>query len=266
MSQGRLLVALLLLVGLLGCNGPNSKYRELGERANTEAFGHRYAQPEDEDDLTLGPGDVVNIQVANLPEFQTQQPVRFDGRITGPLGIDVKVAGLTPRQVGDKLTVLLNPYIRDVNVQVVAVGIRSKNLYLYTTGRFGELVGRMVPLQGDMTLLDLMTLIGGVPQLADDAHVRVIRGDPRHPKKWDINVAEMILRGYTGGNIQMKPDDIVFLPPSFFARMAQTINVATLPVRVMSRGIQDMASTYYFIESGALPRGRNNQSGSGIGY
>ncbi len=264
MLQGRSLIALLLLVGLMGCNGPNSKYRDLGERANTESFGHRYAQPDDEDDLTLGPGDVINIQVANLPEFQTQQPVRFDGRVTGPLGIDVKVAGLTPRQVSDKLTVLLNPYIRDVNVQVVAVKITSKRLYLYTTGRFGELVGRMMPLEGDMTLLDLITMIGGVPQLADDAHVRVVRGDPRHPKQWDINVAEMILKGYTGGNIQMKPDDIVFLPPSFFARVAQAINVATLPVRVISRGIQDMASTYYFIDSGVLPRGRGNNRG--VGY
>lgn len=263
MLQGRLLVACLLLVSLLGCNGPNSKYRELGERANTESFGHRFAQPDDEDDLTLGPGDIINIQVANLPEFQSQQPVRFDGRITGPLGIDVKVAGLTPQRVSDKLTILLNPYIRDVRVQVITVQVTSKNLYLYTTGRYGELVGRRMPLEGDMTLLDLMTMIGGVPQLADDAHVRIVRGDPRHPKKWDINVAEMILEGYTGGNIQMKPDDIVFLPPTFFARIAQAINVATLPVRVISRGIQDMASTYYFIESGGIPRRRGNYGSTG---
>lgn len=256
--------ALLLLVLGTGCNGPNSKYEDFGKRVNTRGFGHKFAQPEDQDELVLGPGDVVTVQIANLPELDSTQPLTIEGHVHAPFVGPVKAGGLTATQIRDKLVVLLTPYVRDISLQVIPVSIRSKRIYVWTTGRFGELVGRAIGLQGDMTLMDLMTMIGG-SSLLDDCHIRVVRADPRHPEVLDINFREMVLEGFSAGNIQMKPDDIVYLPPTFFAKVSQALNTLTMPIRVVSRSLRDASTAILFVEDGIVPRGRNGaQTGGGF--
>lgn len=253
---------LVLLVAGTACNGPNSKYEDFGDRVNTRGFGHKFAQPVDQDELVLGPGDTVTIQIANLPELDSTQPLSIEGNVQAPFVGLVKAAGLTPTQVRDKLVVLLTPYVRDVSLQVIPIAITSKRIYVWTTGRFGELTGRAVGLQGDMTLMDLMTMVGGNSML-DDCHIKVIRADPRHPEVLDINFREMVLEGYSAGNIQMRPDDIVYLPPTFFAKIAQTLNTLTLPLRVVSRSLRDASTAILFVEDGVVPRGRRGASTGG---
>jgi protein involved in polysaccharide export with SLBB domain len=252
--------ALVLLVAVAqGCsNGPNSSYEEIGDRVNTRGFGHKYAQPEGQEELVFGPGDNVDVQIANNPELATRQPVSIEGTIQAPFVGPVKVAGLTASQVRDKLTVLIAPYVRDPSIQVIAIGgFNSKNIYIYTTGTYGELLGRRFPLQGDLTLLDLITQMGGFRNPADDDnHVKVIRGDPRHPKVLNINVRDMIVNGYTAGNIQMMSDDIVWIPSTFWARVSQWINYFTYPVQTLYRATREGASMYYFIDDGGRSRGR----------
>ena len=253
------LVAVLALAFAPSCaNGPNSTYEEFGRRVNTEGFGHKYAQPDDAEELVLGPGDTLDIQIAHNPNLSGAQPVRIEGVITAPFVGNVRVAGLTPTEIQEKLQVLLNPYIRDVTIQVTPIAIRSKVIYVYATDRFGALRGRMVPLGGDMTLIDLITQIGGVPFLADDCHVKLVRGDPRHPKVLNINVRDMIVNGYTAANVQLKPDDILWLQPTFFARLGQALTQVTFPLRAVATAIRDGATTYFFLQDGTLPRrGRN---------
>lgn len=268
----RTIVLLVVVLTLGACvNGPNSTYEEFGERANTEGFGHKFPQPENEDDLVLGPADTLDIQIANNPTLSGAQPISYEGAITAPFVGSVRVAGLTPDQIRDKLQILLTPYIQDVSVQVVPVLIQSKVIYVYGYDRFGSLRGRALPLQGDMTLLDAITRIGGVTYLVDEYHCQVIRGDPRHPKKLDINLRDMIVNGYTAGNIRMRPDDILLLPENFFALVSSTILRATLPLQALSRGLSSATSTYFLLKNGGgLNGNRNNvfigNGGGGGGF
>ena len=251
-------IAVLLAVLLVAAcsNGPNSKFDEFGERANTRGFGHKYAQPENADELVMGPGDTINIQIANNPTLSGTQPIRAEGAITMPWVDAVKVAGLTPTQIRDKIEILLSPYIRNVTVQVVPVGIVSKKIYIFARDIDGALQIQSLPVMGDMTLLDLFASIGGVPTLADDCHVKVIRGDPIHPHVLNINVRDMVLNGYTAGNIQMQPDDIVYLPPTFWARVAIAVRQVTSPVRELSNSLRGVVDTIDIIQGNG--RGRRN--------
>lgn len=269
-AEGRLLgrmkiraLALLVVVCTLGgcINGPNSKYEEFGDRVNTEGFGHKFPQPENEEELVLGPADTVDIQIADNPTLSGAQPITFEGAITAPFVGSVRVAGLTPDQIRDKLQILLTPYIRDVSIQVVPVLIQSKVVYIYAYDRFGSLRGRAMPLQGDMTLLDLITRIGGVNFLADEYHIQVIRGDPRHPKKLDINIRDMIENGYTAANIRMRPDDLVLVPQNFFALISSNITRITLPLQSIQRASQ----TIFFLRNGGLFGGGGNRNNVFIG-
>ncbi|MCA9320582.1 MAG: polysaccharide biosynthesis/export family protein [Planctomycetes bacterium] len=251
----RLLI--VVVVGLMGAgcsNGPNSTYEEFGTRVNTSGFGHKYAQPEYEDELVLGPGDTISVQIANNPDLDSIQAVQIEGSIQVAYLGPVKVAGLTPSKVRDKLQLLLTPYIRDVSIVVTPVQIISKKIYVYTTDEKGGLRGRAFPLQGDLTLIDLITEVGGFNELSDDCHVKVVRGDPRHPTVWNINVRDMIENGYTAGNVPMRPDDIVFMQPTFFARIAQTLYKVTQPIRVLSQSVSDTAQSVFFLQNGTLPR------------
>lgn len=254
-------IAAIVLSGACS-NGPNSTYEELGSRVNTRGFGHKYGQPEDLEEPVLAPGDVISVEVANLPELSSKQPVSYDGSIIAPFIGNVKAAGLTSTQVRDKLTVLLSPYIRSPTIQVIPVALDSKNIYLYTTGPYGELIGRKIPIYGDMVLLDLITDLGGFNLPDDDCHVKVIRADPRHPVTWNINVRDMIVNGYSAGNVHLKADDIVWLPPSIWARVAQEVNFALYPVQVLFRSAREGVGTFYFIERGGSRRGNRGGSGS----
>ncbi|HGY90947.1 MAG TPA: hypothetical protein ENK43_07230 [Planctomycetes bacterium] len=250
------LLALLMVILTVGCNGPNSKYEEFGNRVNTRAFGHKYAQPEYEDEWTLGPGDVISIQIANNTDLDSLQPILADGTVQVSYVGPVKVAGLTTEQIQSKIQLLLSPYIRGVSVVVTPQRIVSKRIYVFTTELRGGIRARALPLQGDYTVLDLVADVGGIDFLADDCHLKVIRGDPRHPQVLDINVYDMFVNGYTAGNIQLRPDDIVYFQPSFFARIAQTLYQATLPLKSLSLNLSEAADTVLFIQTGRLPRRR----------
>ncbi len=251
-------IAVLAIFLLSACsNGPNSKFEDFGDRVNTRDFGHKYAQPENADELVMGPGDTINIQIANNPALSGTQPVGVSGGITMPFVDTVKVAGLTPAQIRDKIEILLSPYIRDVTVQVVPISIISKRVYIFARDADGALQIQTLPMAGDMTLLDMFAAIGGVPILADDCHVKVIRGDPLHPKTLNINVRDMVLNGYTGGNIQMRPDDIVFLPPTFWARLAMGVREVFRPVTELSRSLSGIVN----LATGGGGRGRGRSRG-----
>ena len=264
MKSGSLIVLAAALLLVSACsNGPNSSYEELGDRVNTKGFGHQYAQPEDQDELVLAPGDALDIQIANNPALSGAQVVRIEGVIFAPFVGDVKVAGLTATQIRDKLQILIDPFIRDVTVQVIPTTFNSKRIYIYATDELGGLQGRAYRLQGDMTLIDLISQLGGVATAADDCHIKIIRGDPRHPKSMNINVRDMILNGYTAANVHLKPDDIVYMPPTFFAKVAQFLNRITYPVRSVFQSLTQASSTAIFLQTGALPRRGGTRGGGG---
>lgn len=260
--NGRTIWPLILLTVLLSAcsNGPNSNYEEFGDRANTRGFGHKYAQPENEDELVIGPADSINIQISNNPTLSGTQQVRIEGTITMPFVDQVKVAGLTPTQIRDKLEILLSPYIRNITIQVVPIDIQSKNIYVAARDLNDAINVFRIPVEGDMTLIDLISDLGGVPRLADDCHVRLIRGDPLHPKVLNINVRDMIQNGFTAANVLMRPDDIVYFPPDFFGKISIWVRKVMRPVREISASLNGIINTIDLIENGP----QNNNFGGGF--
>ncbi len=257
MTELRQITALTALLLLVCCsNGPNSEYAEFGNRVNTSGFGHKYAQPDDATEFVIGPGDSINIQLSNNPALSGTQQIRPEGDITMPFVGNIKVAGLTPSQIRDKIEILMSPYIREVTAQVIPVSIVSKNIYIIAKDLNGALQFQSLAMAGDMTLLDMFAQIGGVPVLADDCHVKVIRGDPLHPKVLNINVRDMVVNGFTAANIQMKPDDMVYLPPTFWARAAMAVREVTSPVRELSNSLNGVLGAVSIAQGNPRRRGR----------
>src|SRR5262249_42375712 len=155
----------------------------LGQSGNTKGFGEQYPPDDREDNFTFGVGDSVGVMVQNNPDLSGTFVIRIDGKITMNVIGDVQIAGLTPDQVRHKLENKVAVYMKDVTITVSAVNIVSKRFYVAAINPVhGGFLIRPVPYKGDTTLFEVWASIGAPStSLDDDAHIKVIHPDPRHP-------------------------------------------------------------------------------------
>jgi polysaccharide export outer membrane protein len=224
------ITAVLLL--LPACATPRtSTFAELGSEANTKGFGDLYPPDETDGSFTFGVGDTVGILVENNPTLSGPFVIRIDGKITLQVVGDVQVAGLTPEQVKHKLESKIALYMKEVSLTVSAVSIVSKRFYVAALNPItGGYIVRAMPYKGDTTLFEVWAAIGSPStSIDDDCHIKVIRPDPRHPDVKVINIREMLTCGYSGANIQIRPNDIIYVPPTIWGRVTQFTAALAMP-------------------------------------
>jgi polysaccharide biosynthesis/export protein len=255
--------ALLLLPA---CMTRPSTFQELGPEANTKGFGDLYPPDETEGQFTFGIGDTVGILVQNNPDLSGPQTVRMDGKITLPVVGDVMAAGLTPEQLKAKLESKIALYMKDLQITVTPIATPSKRFYVAAINpTLGGFIVRALPYRGDLTLFEVWAQIGSPSSsLDDDSHIKVIRADPRHPVVKTINIREMLMCGYSGGNIQIKPNDIVYVPPTLWGRLNQFATGLAAPFQ----GLFAITGAYYrgSYAVNTVTGSGGNQFGGGYGY
>lgn len=165
-------------------------------------------------DYHIGPSDVVNVIVWRNPELSMTVPVRPDGKITTPLIDDLPALGKTPSELERDMEKALVKYIRDPVVTVVVTN------FVGPTREQVRVIGeaakpQILPYRKDMTVLDVMILVGGLTDFADGngAHIfRVADGG----KIYSVRLRDLIKRGDITANVDMRPGDIVIIPQSWF--------------------------------------------------
>ncbi len=75
----------------------------------------------DPTNYTLGPDDVIEVNVMRHPEFSGKFPVNLEGKIQFKFAGDMLVTGLTKSQLEQKLTKMLSSFVikPEVNVTIV---------------------------------------------------------------------------------------------------------------------------------------------------
>ena len=162
----------------------------------------------------IGPLDTVNIVVWRNPELSMSVPVRPDGRITTPLVEDVQALGKNPAELARELEKALSKFIRD---PVVTVIVSSFN------GPFSEqirIIGeaakpQAVAYRQNMTLLDVMIVVGGLTDFANGNKAVLVRGSEQG-KQYSVRLADLVRRGDISANVDMRPGDILIIPQSWF--------------------------------------------------
>lgn len=125
------------------------------EAANT-AEGDRYV---------VGPQDVVEITVFNVSDLSKTLQVSEIGTINYPLIGETHVSGKTTRQIEQDLTRALGAkYLQNPQVSVLVREFNSRRVTLDGAVKKPGIY----PLQGRMTLLQLMATAGGVSDVAED--------------------------------------------------------------------------------------------------
>ena len=163
----------------------------------------------------IGAGDSVEIFVWRNPELSSGVTVRPDGKITTPLIEDVPASGKTPTQLARDMEQELSVYVKNPVVTVMVNGF---------VGPFSEqirVVGQAanpqsLPYIDQMTLLDLMIIVGGLTEFADgdrSSIVRVIDGDWQ---QFGVRIDDLINSADISANAYVLPGDILIIPESWW--------------------------------------------------
>ncbi len=162
----------------------------------------------------IGAGDNLNIIVWRNPELSLAVPVRPDGKVSAPLVDELVAQGKTSTELARDIEKKLATYVRDPIVTVIVTGF---------VGPFGEqirVVGeaarpQFLPYRQKMTLLDVMIAVGGLTDYAD-GNKAVLQRTSEGGKQYVVRIKDLLKRGDTSANVEMRPGDILIVPQSFF--------------------------------------------------
>lgn len=184
-------------------------------------------QPRGREIYTVYPPDGLRIDVRPEAELSTTVTVRPDGRISMPILGDVEVEGLTPGEIDQKLTDALSPYVRNVDVTVTVSGLNSKRYYV-----MGEVFRQQdYPFTGEITAWEAVAMAGGYTRRAAPKLARVVRSDPETPQVIPVNLARIALKGESARDVVLQEDDVVYVPPDFFAKLGYFFERILFPFR-----------------------------------
>ena len=164
------------------------------------------------DDTTLGAGDVFAVRVYGEDEMSGSHQVAPDGTINFPLLGTVKVSGLEPPQVAEKIQTLLleRDLLRDPHVSVYVEQYVSKRVSVMgavaNPGTF--------PLETGMTVVEAISRAGGFSSLADRDGTVVTRKIGDETVRYRVPVAK-VAKGQAK-DIEVAAGDIIFVPERLF--------------------------------------------------
>jgi polysaccharide export outer membrane protein len=166
-------------------------------------------------DYLIGPGDTLEIFVWGQPELSVTVPVRPDGRVSTPLIEDLEAIGKTPTQLGREMEKILSEFIRSPEVNVIVkefVGTFGDQIRV-----LGQVVlPKSVPYRQKITLLDVMTEVGGLTSYAAGNRARVVRVVDGESREFRVRLNDLMKRGRIKENMEMQPGDIVIVPEAVF--------------------------------------------------
>jgi polysaccharide export outer membrane protein len=158
-------------------------------------------------DYQIGPNDLLEITVFELPELNQTVRVSEDGSITLSLLGKVEVARLTAQQLEKKLASLLDEqYTKGAHVTVF-IREYQKVSVLGAVGRPGT-----YELVGPTNLLTILAQAGGLTNLAM-RDIYIYRQDKNGEQtRIVVNIEELTNNGSPGLNVELQPKDVVTVP------------------------------------------------------
>ena len=162
--------------------------------------------------LTLGPGDLINIQLFDAPDSaRTEVPIGPDGRISFLQARDVMAAGLTIDELRGKLDEALGKYYQSPHTIVTPAAFHSKKYIV-----LGAVITRGVfTFDRPLTVIEALARAGGLQtglygrdtvELADLGHSFLVRNSQRVP----VDFEKLFQRGDLSQNVALEPDDFLY--------------------------------------------------------
>lgn len=231
--------------------------------AQTRQAAHGTDQ--DQSTYVLGPGDQVSVSALDVDELG-KEPYRIamDGTLTLPFAGSMRASGLTVEQMASTIRDRLSKYVKDPDVTVSLLEMRSQPVSV-----LGEVRNPgVVQLLGQKNLFEILSLAGGLNPDAGNV-IRITR-----EKQWgkiplaeaqlddtsnfwmaEIDVKEILDGSSPAKNIAVKPNDVITVPKGEIVYVLGAVKksggfvlgsrdrVTVLEALAMAEGLDHFAST-----------------------
>jgi polysaccharide biosynthesis/export protein len=156
----------------------------------------------------IGPDDVLSIVIWREKEMSSDVVVRPDGKISLPLLNELQAAGMSPDELRAAIEKAASKHLKEPNASVIVKAINSRKVsILGNVGKAGA-----YPLTGEMTVLQLIALAGGLEEYADAKGITIMRKEDGRDVTLKFNYRDVVKGKNLQQNILLKPGDTIVVP------------------------------------------------------
>ena len=176
------------------------------------------------DAYTLGPGDLLRVDILDVPEYSGEYLILNDGSLSMPLIGRLNVAGLTVPQLTNLITTKYTPFVQQPFATVSLLSPRP--LSVVVAGEVVRPGTYVIPLAVPNSqtrqfqfykVTQLLQQAGGVTQLADISQIQIRRINPAQ-QLITVNLKDLLERGDINQDVLLRDGDTIFVPK------AETLN------------------------------------------
>jgi polysaccharide export outer membrane protein len=207
-----MLLVISSVIGFLGCASQPEQEIDL-----RDMIPYREMVPHE---LTLIPGDQINIKFANTPEFDDTQNIRPDGVITIQFIGEICVEGKTPLEVRRELREALSRHLKNPELEVIVRELANRKVYVSGAVTTPGAIEMPVPISA----LEAIMEAGGFDlDTAELSNVLLIRhrDGKRYGGALDF---DGVLAGETPEPFYLEPNDIVYVPENRIVKIGRWID------------------------------------------
>jgi polysaccharide export outer membrane protein len=158
-------------------------------------------------EYVIGLDDVLTITFWKDKDMSSEVIVRPDGRITLPLLNDVRAAGLSPEELRRQIAARAQEFVDDPNLTVTVKTINSRKVFI--TGQVAH--PGPYSLTGRTTVVQLVSMAGGLTEYADARNLIVLRTENGKPVSYRVNYKDLERQVNVAQNIFLQPNDTVIV-------------------------------------------------------
>lgn len=174
---------------------------------------------------TLGPNDIIEIEVRRHPEFSGRYTVNSEGKIEYKFVGDIIVNDLTKAELKEQLTKILSAYLIEPEVDVSIAAYLSK--VFYVVGEVGR-PGKFYMRGNTVTVREALVQAGLPMGTAAMRKSRLITPDNMGKNNYvKVDVCKLMYEGDLKENLEMKPGDVLYVPPTTMAKIIRVISPVT---------------------------------------
>ncbi len=201
-------MAALLLSALLGCaTTPTAP----PQRESTSSY-------------TVGAPDTLHVTILPDPAIERDVTVRPDGMISLDLIGDVPAAGRSVGQIASDVEQRIARFKRGAAVTISLVSAASNSISV-----LGEVrAPQSFPLLKQTRVSEAIARVGGPVFTGSESHIRVVRSGGGEAVVYRVDLAA-IQSGDQRTNIVLAEGDIVYVPPTFWARIGYVVQAILFP-------------------------------------
>lgn len=157
-------------------------------------------------DYTLGPGDVLRVQLWGKENQQLELPVSRDGTISFPQSGPQTIAGLSFDEARSQIKKLVSEQYIGVQASVTLGELRSMRVFVLGEARNAG----SYTVSSLSTITNALYVSGGIKRTGS---LRKIQHKRDGKLVGELDLYDLLLAGDTSNDNRLQPGDVIFIPP-----------------------------------------------------